>query len=301
MTQRYPSRVEIREVGPREGFQSFHAVVPTATKLRLIDALARSGLEEIEVTSFVRPDKVPQLADAEALVSALPAHPSVRYTALYLNQTGFKRSTAFATLKNRGWLYTSPSKTFLKANNNTTHEEVLARIPEWCGLFADAGKRVHGVMVSNAFGCAYEGPVAVDAVVQLVTQYRDAVSACNQPLQEVCLADTVGMADPALVEQLLTALSPLQIPLSLHLHDTRGLGLVNAYAGLLHGVSIFESSIGGIGGCPFTPGAAGNIATEDLVNLCHSLGITTGIDLPALAQAAHLAESIMGTPLPGRV
>jgi hydroxymethylglutaryl-CoA lyase len=301
MSQRYPTKIEIREVGPREGFQSFLAVVPTPAKLRLIEALAQSGLQEIEVTSFVRPDKVPQLADAEALVNALPAHAGVRYTALYLNQTGFKRAEAALAIKNRGWLYTSPSKTFLKANNNTTPEEALARVAEWCGLFKDHGKDVYGLMVSNAFGCAYEGQIAVDVVVELVNKYQAELARNKQALREVCLADTVGMGDPDTVERMVTTLAPLKIPISLHLHDTRGLGLVNAYAGLRSGVTIFESSVGGIGGCPFTPGASGNIATEDLVYMCHTLGIQTGVDLAALAKAAHVAQSIMEHSLPGRV
>ncbi len=301
MSQRYPNRIEIREVGPREGFQSFHAVIPTATKLTLIEALAQSGIKEIEVTSFVRPDKVPQLADAEALVAALPTHPHISYTALYLNQHGFKRGEAAPTIRNRAWLYTSPSNTFLKANSNTTIEESIARIPEWCALFKDYGKDVHGLMVSNAFGCAYEGAIAADTVVDLVTRYHIELARCNQNLREVCLADTVGMGNPELLEHTITKLASLKIPISLHLHDTRGLGLVNAYAGLRNGVAIFESSVGGIGGCPFTPGASGNIATEDLVYMCNTLGIETGVDLAALAKAAHLAESIMACPLPGRV
>jgi hydroxymethylglutaryl-CoA lyase len=301
MSKSYPTKIEIREVGPREGFQSFHAVVSTSEKLKLIDALARAGLKEIEVTSFVRPDKVPQLADAEALVNALPAHAEVRYTALYLNQTGFKRAEAAPAIKNRAWLYASPSKTFLKANNNTTPEEALARVAEWCELFNDHGKDVHGLMVSNAFGCAYEGPIATDVVVKLVNTYQAELARNKQTLREVCLADTVGMGNPDSVEHIVTALAPLKIPISLHLHDTRGLGLVNAYAGLRSGVTIFESSVGGIGGCPFTPGASGNIATEDLVYMCHALGIQTGIDLASLAKAAHVAQSIMGCALPGRV
>jgi hydroxymethylglutaryl-CoA lyase len=299
--QRYPAKVEIREVGPREGFQSYHAVVPTESKVALIEALAASGIAEIEVTSFVRPDKVPQLADAEALVATLSPHAGVRYTALYLNTTGFKRAEASTNITNRGWLYTSPSQTFLKANSNTTIEDALAKVPEWCGLFKDHGKEVFGLMVSNAFGCAYEGTVATQKVVELVTRYQEAISKSKQTLREVCLADTVGMGNPMLIESALRALAPLKIPVSLHLHDTRGLGLVNAYAGICNGVTVFESSVGGIGGCPFTPGASGNIATEDLVYLCHSLGVETGIDLNALSRAAHLAESIMGGPLPGRV
>jgi hydroxymethylglutaryl-CoA lyase len=296
-----PTHVEIREVGPREGFQSFQRVVPTSDKLRLIEALAKSGLREIEVTSFVRPDRVPQLADAEALVAALTADPKIRYTALCLNQTGFKRSEATGKLGTRGWLYTSPSSSFLKANSNTTLDDCIREIPEWCRLFRDHSKSLHGLMISNAFGCAYEGSVSSKMVRDVVDRYCHELTRNGEALKEICLADTVGMGNPRSVEECLTALQPLGIPLSLHLHDTRGLGLVNAFVGLKLGITIFESSVGGIGGCPFTPGAAGNIATEDLVYMCDSLGITTGVDLAEVCRAAHLCETIMGTQLPGRV
>jgi hydroxymethylglutaryl-CoA lyase len=302
MNNQLPRRVEIREVGPREGFQSFHAIIPTPDKLRLIEALALSGLKEIEVTSFVRPDRVPQLADADALVKALPEHAGVRYTALYLNQTGFKRAEGFTgKIDSRGWLYTSPSNSFLKANNNTTIDAALASTAEWCKLFRDHGKPLYGLMISNAFGCAYEGIVSSVAVEDLVKRYVEKTTASGESLGEICLADTVGMGNPESLRKCVELLRPLGIPLSLHLHDTRGLGLVNAYEGLRLGISIFESSIGGIGGCPFTPGAAGNIATEDLVYLCDSLGIESGLNLKALCAAATICQEIMQTPLPGRV
>jgi len=301
MSRGLPSKVEIREVGPREGFQSLHAVVPTQQKLALITALAQTGISEIEVTSFVRPDKVPQLADAESLVTGLPKSSTTRFTGLYLNRAGFERSEATKALHNRAWLYTSPSETFLKANSNTSIAEALKGVAEWCRLFKTHGKSAYGLMVSNAFGCAYEGEIAPQAVIDLVSQYSSELHRHGEKLAEVCLADTVGMGTPRSVETLLSGLKPLGITLSLHLHDTRGLGLVNAYVGLQHGVSTFESSIGGVGGCPFTPGAAGNIATEDLVYLCHSLGIHTGIDLALVCKAARIAESIWGSPLPGRV
>jgi hydroxymethylglutaryl-CoA lyase len=301
MVNTFPAQVEIREVGPREGFQSFHRVVPTSDKLRLIEALAQSGIREIEVTSFVRPDRVPQLADAEALVAGLTANPQIHYTALCLNQTGFKRSEATGKLNTRGWLYTSPSNSFLEANSNTTLDDSIRAIAEWCQLFRAHSKSLHGLMISNAFGCSYEGSVSSQAVRDVVDRYCQEFARNGEVLKEICLADTVGMGTPRLVEECITALQPLGIPLSLHLHDTRGLGLVNAFVGLKLGITIFESSVGGIGGCPFTAGAAGNIATEDLVYLCESLGVKTGINLPALCRAAHLCEAIMGMPLPGRV
>ena len=301
MPAQLPKRVEIREVGPREGFQSFHAVVPTKDKLRLIESLTHSGLQEIEVTSFVRPDRVPQLADAEELVKALPHHQGVRYTALYLNQKGFTRAESSGRLSNRAWLYTSPSDSFLKANSNTTLRQSVASIADWITLFRAHGKQVYAMVISNAFGCAYEGTISAHRVRDVVELYRRSLTGLGESLCEICLADTVGMANPLLIQECIEILRPLGIPISLHLHDTRGLGLTNAYTALQLGVASFESSVGGIGGCPFTPGASGNIASEDLVYLCESLGIETGVNLGALCQAAHLCEEILGEPLPGRV
>ena len=296
-----PKQVLIREVGPREGFQILPTVYPVEQKLRLIDALCKASLTQIEVTSFVRPDRVPQMADAEALVAQLPAHKGTEYSALYLNPHGFERAEKTGKLSNKGWLYSSPSATFLKANNNVSIDESVASVAEWCGLFRRHSKRLHGLMVSNAFGCSYEGPVSSSAVVSLVERFAAACEAAGERLVEVCLADTVGMANPKSVRERLVALRPLGITVSLHLHDTVGLGLANVYAGLLEGVSIFETSVGGLGGCPFTPGAAGNVATEDVVYLCEQMGIQTNVDLRLICEAAKLAEIIIGTPLPGRV
>jgi hydroxymethylglutaryl-CoA lyase len=156
-------------------------------------------------------------------------------------------------------------------------------------------------MVSTAFGCAYEGEIAPQSVVDLVSQYLDILGREGEKPSEICLADTVGMANPLSLERCISAIRGLGIPVSLHLHDTRGLGLTNSYVALQLGVTTFETSIAGVGGCPFTPGAAGNVATEDLVYLCETLGIETGLDLAGLCAAAKLAERIMGIPLPGRV
>lgn len=296
-----PQRVTIREVGPREGFQSFPFVVPTAKKLEVIQRLIESGLSEVEVTSFVRADRVPQMADAEELVRLLPEAPHVNFSALYLNAKGFERAEASGKLRNKEWLYTSPSDTFLRSNSNTTMQASLEGVADWCRLFRAHKKAVHGLMVSTAFGCEYEGAIEVAAVVRLVNSFKKAVEQNGETLSEVCLADTVGLGTPRSVEALIKALAPLGIEISLHLHDTRGLGLTNAYVGLQSGVRIFESSIGGIGGCPFTPGAAGNIATEDFVNLCESLGLETAIDVKKLCAAALLVEAIFGNELPGRL
>jgi len=295
IAQALPSSVLIREVGPREGFQILPRLFETQQKLKLIQALVDAGLSEIEVAAFVRPDRVPSMADAEALVAGLPANTRTLFSALYLNVKGFQRAEASGALRNRGWLYSSPSESFLRSNNNTTIDEALAAVPMWCDEFRRVGKRVHGLMVSTAFGCGFEGAVKPDAVLRLVGRYRQALASVGEELAEICLADTVGVAHPNSVRACIQALRPLGIPLSLHLHNTWGLGVTNVYAGLCEGVSIFETSIGGLGGCPFTPGASGNVATEDVVYLCHALGVSTGLDLEKLCSAAKLAESIVGT------
>ncbi len=301
MTTVLPSRVLIREVGPREGFQIIPQIVATPRKLQLISALVEAGLSQIEVTSFVRPDRVPQMADAETLVRTLPRTSGVSYTGLYLNIAGFKRAQGTGGLDLSGWLYTSPSNSFLHKNSNTSIEATLSSVPEWIEAFRDAGRALHGLMVSTAFGCELEGSIAVSSVTELVARFIAECSKHGERIEEVCLADTVGRAQPNAIREVVRSVRALGVVPSLHLHDTWGLGLTNAYAGMLEGVEIFETSVGGMGGCPFTPGAAGNVATEDLVYLCASLGISTGIDLGRCCSAAVLAEEIVGSVLPGRV
>jgi hydroxymethylglutaryl-CoA lyase len=301
ISETLPTSVHIREVGPREGFQILPRVFQTEQKLALIQALVAAGLAEIEVTAFVRGDKVPNMADAEALVAALPKVSGVSYSALYLNLKGFQRAEASGALDNKGWLYTSPSETFLRSNSNTSVEASLAAVPEWCAEFRKVGKSVHGLMISTAFGCGFEGTIKPDAVARLVECYLSALRGVGETLSEICLADTVGMGHPNSVRATIQLLKPLRVPVSLHLHNTWGLGLANVYAGLCEGVNVFETSVGGLGGCPFTPGAAGNVATEDVVYLCREMGISTLIDLDKLCRAAELAESIIGGPLSSSV
>ena len=302
LTDGLPSQVTIREVGPREGFQILQTIIPTESKLKIIQALVRSGIKEIEVASFVRPDRVPTMADVDALVAGLPRHSDVDFTALYLNQKGFLRAEGSGVLKNRGWLYTSPSESFLKANSNVSLNDSLAAVSSWIELFNQHGKVLHGLMVSAAFGCGYEGRIESAQVELVVRRFIDECRKAGADLEEVCLADTIGVANPRSVRATVRALRQLGVPtISLHLHNTWGLAAANVYAGLLEGVSLFESSVGGMGGCPFTPGASGNVATEDVVYLCHSMGIATGIDLKNLCEAAELAESLTGSTLPSEV
>ncbi len=296
-----PSEVTIREVGPREGFQIHPVVVPTTSKLALINALVDAGLQEIEVASFVRPDRVPTMADAAEVVAALPHKDDVAFTALYLNQKGFARAEEHSTLRNKGWLYTSPSASFLKTNSNTTLEQSLAEVPEWVELFKKSGKELHGLMISTAFGCGIEGEITTTQVEGVVRRYVDECSKLGVQFRELCLADTIGVANPRVVRESIRALRSFGCSVSLHLHNTWGLGITNTYAGLLEGVSIFETSVGGMGGCPFTPGASGNVATEDVVYLCGSLGIKTGIDLNKVCKAGQLAESLLEKALPGQI
>ena len=298
-----PKSVRIREVGPREGFQNLAHVVPTDQKLELINQLSRTGVGEIEVASFVRADRVPQMADAEAVVQGLVSQVGVRYTALYLNQQGFTRAEAAKRVDNSGWISIAASETFLKKNSNTSIEKIVNEIPEWIATFKKYGKSLHGIMVSSAFGCTYEGRVTVE---KLISSLSSIVATCEEngaTISEICLADTVGLGDPEDVRRKISAVRQRwpKSEVSLHLHDTKGIGLANAYAGLLEGVTTFDASVAGLGGCPFTKGAAGNIATEDLVYMCEQMGVATGIILEQYIIAANIAERLAGSTLPGRV
>lgn len=299
-----PSSVTLREVGPREGFQTLKAIVPTSDKLALIDALGRTGVKHIEVASFVRPDRVPQMADAEEIVSKLERVGGVSYTALYLNPAGFKRAEVSGKLDNQGWLYTAGSATFLEKNYNLTFEGLVRDIPDWIAAFREGGKHVHGLMVSTAFGCNYEGELSHASIVAVIVDACRAVENCGERVREVCLADTMGWATPLklkrLVERVRASLNHGP-DITLHLHDTRGSAMANVLAGLEEGIEIFDSSVGGMGGCPFAKGAAGNVATEDVAFMCEEMGIATGIDLALYVDAASLAERIIGAPLPGKL
>ena len=298
-----PERVLIREVGPREGLQTLDTVIDTGVKKELIDRLLQTGVQEIEVTSFVRADRVPQMADAAALSALLPAKEKHRLRALYLNQKGFMLADDTQAYGNVGWIYTSASETFLQKNSNRTTNDIVSNLPSWVSLFKERKTPLYGLMISNAFGCAYEGEVAPSTVLDILQKTESAAVANGASFQEISLADTVGHATPESVKALVAGVKE-RFPdkdVSLHLHDTRGIGLVCAYAGLLEGVSIFEASVGGVGGCPFTPGAAGNICTEDLVYLFHAQGVETGLDLNAYCEAARYLASLPGIQLSGKL
>jgi hydroxymethylglutaryl-CoA lyase len=302
-----PKNVFIRELGLREGLQIFPRIIPTAEKLKIAELLMQTGVPEIEVTAFVRPDRVPQMADARELALQLPGvhvgSGDVRFTALYLNSKGFIQAEAIKTISNKAWLYSAASEAFFVKNNNLTVESALAGLPDWLSLFEQYNKQLHGLMISTAFGYSEEGIIEPAAFMRLLERYMSALEDSSHSLRELSIADTTGYANPVSVKRLVAMVQDAhpQLEISLHLHDTRGLGIANVVAGLESGVRIFESSLGGVGGCPFAKGAAGNVCTEEIVLLCRELGIETGINLEAYCNASMELEKLMGLALPGKV
>lgn len=288
-----PHRVRIVEVGPRDGLQNEPAAAPTPDKVRFLALLADSGLPVIEVTSFTSPKWIPALADADEVMLQAPRGRGTILIALVPNLEGYRRARAAGA--DAVAVFISATEAHTRKNLNATIAEQLARIGAVCDAARADGLPVRGY-ISMAFGCPYEGEVPVERVVALARDLRAAGCA------EIALGDTVGVANPVqvlrLVERVAAAV-PLQ-DLALHLHDTRGLGLANAIAGLEAGVTTFDAAAGGLGGCPYAAGAAGNVATEDLVYLMHSLGVATGVDLDRLCEAARFIGRVLGRPLPSR-
>jgi hydroxymethylglutaryl-CoA lyase len=300
-----PAAVHITEEGPREGFQIEKGPIPTARKIALIDALSKTGLDHIQIVSFVNPKAVPGMADAEAVVEGIAPQPSVAYTALWLNEKGFERAIKFDRLANTGTIQLCASEKFLKRNQNRTAEQQLAGQHAIVEMYKAAGIAVERGSVMAAFGCNFEGDIPISHVMSLVQQIFDIAQQHGVTLRYVTLADTMAWATPLAVKKLVGALRERwpEVDFALHLHDTRGMAIANAFAGLEMGVRRFDAAVAGLGGCPFAghAGAAGNVCTEDLVFLCNELGISTGIDLDALIECAKLAEDIVGHPLPGSV
>lgn len=304
MTQ-LPDRVFIKEEGPREGFQIEGGDVPTARKIELIDALSQTGLRHIQIVSFVNPSLVPGMADAEQVVAGFTPQPGVAYAGLWLNSKGLERAIATGRLALDGKLTLYASDAFLKRNQNRTPDQQLAAQPELIRMYRDHAIPVRTGFVTAAFGCNFAGDVAPARVVELVGQLLDIAAAEGETLEIVGLGDTMAWATPERIRRVVGMVRDAypQLELSLHLHDTRGLGLANAYAGLQMGVRHFDAAVAGLGGCPFAAhkGAAGNICTEDFVLMCEEMGIATGVDLERLIECALLAEDIVGHPLPGKV
>ena len=291
------SRLVIHEVGLRDGLQIEEQAVATARKLEWIGRLAAAGLRMIQVGSFVNPQKVPQMADTDELFRQLAAAPratGVVYSGLVLNERGLERGMACGV--DYFCMGVSASETHSRKNTGMPIEEAAGRIIAMGRAAAGAGKGVQ-VSVQSAFGCGFEGAVPAARVLDLVRRFLDA------GLTTVSLADTAGHANPAQVEALVGAVSALdsRLAVTCHFHDTYGLGLANAYAAYRAGVVSFESAFGGLGGCPFTAVAAGNVCTEDLAHLFARMGVTTGIDIAAVAEVTKAAAALFGRPLPGVV
>jgi hydroxymethylglutaryl-CoA lyase len=301
-----PSHVEIHEEGPREGFQIEPGPIATADKVRLIEALAETGLGNIQVCSFVNPRRVPGWADAEAVVGEFKAKPGIDYTALWFNASGLERALKFRDkLAVAGSIALTASEAFTHKNLNRSHAENLEAMRKQTSLHLSKGVPVGGIGVMAAFGCNYQGDIAPAQVIRTLEDGLAIAADTGAQVELFSLADTMGWATPARIERVLGKVRSRwpEKQLSLHLHDTRGLAVANAHAGLRMGVNRFDSTVGGLGGCPFAgqKGAAGNICTEELVLLCEEMGIRTGVDLDRLIEVGRMAEVIVGHQLPSEL
>lgn len=303
----FPKKVSIAEEGVREGCQIQVPPIPTAQKLELIEALSRTGVPKIQVASLVNPQRVPGWADAEDVLRLLPPPPTgVQYSAIWLNGKGFERAWEFRDkLSFSGSISVPASEVFLLRNQNRTQAQNFDDQRERIRSYKEKGITVDRIGVMAAFGCNFEGDIAAKKVLDIISSAMALADESDCTIRAIALADTMAWATPESVKKMVGAIRNLwpEIDISLHLHDTRGMGIANAYAGLELGVSQFDSSVGGLGGCPFAghKGAAGNVCTEDLVFMCHEMGIETGIDLDRLIATAQLAETIFGRLLPGSV
>jgi hydroxymethylglutaryl-CoA lyase len=287
-------QIRVTEVGLRDGIQSEARVLPTATKVRLIDAAVAAGVRSVEATSFVAPQAVPQLADAEDVVRGIRRIPGLEICALAPNSRGMHRAVRAGV--DAVLVFLSASESHNRKNLNRSVDESIRGIEEICEIAAGSRIAVKGA-IATAFGCPFEGDVDVRRVVDVARAFRQA------GVHRLTLGDTTGMATPTIVRrvcsELQSALPDLHI--TLHFHNTRGLAMVNVAEGLALGVTEYESSLGGTGGCPFAPGATGNISSEDLVHYLHESGHQTGIELEALCAVARELEEALGHPLPGQV
>ena len=282
----YPSFVKVCEMGPRDGLQNEHALVPAAKKIEYIDLLSETGLRVIEATSFVSPKAIPQLADATEVFTGIRRKPGVRYVVLTPNLKGLERAKAAGA--EAVAVFTAASETFTKRNINMTIAESLAVFGEVIAQAKRSGIWVRGY-VSTAFGCPYEGAVAPAKVVEVCRALYE------MHCDEISVGDTIGVGVPSQVDALIPALRsalPLE-RIALHFHDTRGTALANVHAALQHGVAIFDSSAGGLGGCPYAPGASGNLGTEDLLYMLHGMGIETGVDLAKVRAASRFIAGVI--------
>jgi hydroxymethylglutaryl-CoA lyase len=299
-----PQHVKLYEVGPREGFQSETGKISTEDKICLINALSQTGLKSIEVTSFVSPKWVPQMADAEEVLAKMERVPGIAYRAAYLNLNGLERAL-INNLTLDGSLVLSASDTFSKRNMNKSTNEMFETLPEWIEAYKKAGIEVKQMGFMASFGCNFEGYIYLEHLLTIMSKVIELAESYGEKIQKVKLADTMGWANPEQIKRTVRSIQDKwpELQIHLHLHDTRGLGLANVYAAFQEGIWEFDTAIAGLGGCPFAAvkGAAGNISTEDVAFLCEEQGIQTGLNLESLVQCAKMAEQIVGRELPGHL
>lgn len=299
-----PRRVRLHEEGPREGFQMEARHIASTDKVRLIEALAGTGLEEVQCVSFVSPERVPGMADAELVAQSIRKREGVRYTGIWLNLRGMQRAMR-TQLDIEGTITTNASEAFSIRNSGKNLAALRDAQREMLAYCVDHRIPVTRGIVTTAFGCNLEGAIAPTTVVERVAQMLDVMAEFGLRLPILRLADTVGWAQPNAIASVVGAVRERwpDLRLGLHLHDTRGTAMANALMGLQMGIDTFDSACAGLGGCPFAghTGAAGNICTEDLAFMCEEMGIETGVDLDALIDCARMAEEIVGHPLPGKL
>jgi hydroxymethylglutaryl-CoA lyase len=293
MFETFPERVTIYEVGPRDGLQNEPRTIPTADKVAFIDQLSRTGLRHIEITSFVNPRWIPQLADAAQVSQAIERRPGVDYSCLVPNKQGLER--ALSAGMREVAVFLSASETHNKKNVNKTIAETLTAFEEVIAPAKAAGARVRAY-VSTVFGCPYEGPVDPARVIALVKELHE------RGVYQVSLGDTIGVGTPRQVSSVLEevlAIAPIE-EIAVHFHDTRGTALANVLVAVGLGIRTVDSAIGGLGGCPYAPGASGNLATEDVVYMLHGMGVETGVDLDALVACSSRVAALVGHELPSK-
>lgn len=300
-----PSSVHVMEVGPRDGLQIEPTILSVDQRLELIHALVETGIKEIEVGSFVNPKAVPQMAASDEVVSRMNRRDGVVYRALWLNKRGLEQAIAARRIDIDGRLTLTASETFIKRNTNRSIEDTFAEMPDWIATYRNAGVTVNSLGLMAAFGCNFEGYIAQDHVISLIQRVHGVMDEHGCRFEYMTLADTMGWGNPLQTKRLVGAILDRwpDLRIKLHLHDTRGCALANAVAAMELGVREFDSSVGGLGGCPFAgnAAAAGNICTEDLVFACEEMGFSTGIDLDRLIEVATLTERLVGRPLPSKV
>ncbi|MEX2106863.1 MAG: hydroxymethylglutaryl-CoA lyase [Solirubrobacterales bacterium] len=291
-----PASVRIREVGPRDGFQNEPETIASADKVRLIDMLSATGLTRMEVTSFVRPDVIPQLSDAAEVLGAVQRRDGVSFSVLIPNERGLERALEMRDRFDEVSVFLSASETHNRKNVNRSIADSLSGLEATLARAGEAGLRREGVIVTS-FGCPYEGEVPRERVFEIAE--RLAAAGCD----EVGFGDTTGMANPRQVREFFAAARErlAGVELTAHFHNTRGQGLANVLAALEEGVESFESSFGELGGCPVPPGSTGNVSTEDVVSMLNEMGVATGVDLPRLIEASRAAQEVLGRPLGAHV